>query len=363
MNDFLIDAIIDCDEKIINKLFHRRFRNPTQWRDYLNARFNRNGSLSIDNILNNTLPLWGEIGFQALYIACWIHQPVEKGSFMIRLNDKQYSIANNMAQMLGKRSSSHLRGQSYSACKKNFDFIKGYDELLVIIPEISQKCIFLKMEGEQSHRILHAIGWIKKSIFDSGLTNNKYLNKMAGDSSSLGIKARQAENYNSGYEDLLKALGYTRKTVNFNEMYQTLRWCEDLKQFCCFAGSKKEYFNQVFKFAEIKCKESFVFRHSSVNFLNVGKIFKPLLNAKKDIMIMLEDFNVRSSEHNFNNDIAINAITEEQIFHEIWLNPQEIDDSLNKFSNKLQTIGSRRSAVSESTRPRSSAVSKINRNI
>jgi hypothetical protein len=66
-----------------------------------------------------TAQQWQLPTFQALYVACWLHHPVEKGTYLIDLSGVpvgQMAILNAAYQQhLSGRRSSHLSGAGRSA--------------------------------------------------------------------------------------------------------------------------------------------------------------------------------------------------------------------------------------------------------
>lgn len=73
---------------------------------------------------------WTASDFHALYIACWIFYPVEKGTFMIPLTAQQRKNVKSGYQNLDPRWTSPLHKHGRSAAK-GWKFLKGYGELLV----------------------------------------------------------------------------------------------------------------------------------------------------------------------------------------------------------------------------------------
>ncbi len=90
---------------------------------------------------------------------------------MIKLTPPQKKNAEDSAKKLTSRASSHLKGWSYSA-GKNFAFVNGYSELLVMIYE---DCLFLKMEGHSAFSYAHLKAWNEKRKTGAGSMNNPAL--------------------------------------------------------------------------------------------------------------------------------------------------------------------------------------------
>ncbi len=147
---------------------------------------------------------------QELYIACWTTFPIEKGTFMIRLDPGQLAMARSMLGTLPTRGSSHLegnwRGGGYSAGGKTFQFMEGYDELLV---QIHENELMLKMEGHQVG-LAHVKSYFEKAKTGAGLTASAQLHELATQG-GLGITARAAENFGKPYEALVEKLGFSGK--------------------------------------------------------------------------------------------------------------------------------------------------------
>src|SRR5262249_24068102 len=94
MLEKLAEAIRDKNVEV-TKVFATPFRNPAHWVDFIKEHFGGRTFPTVDRILNEGNDAkWKDAGwatekFQALYVACWIFNPVEKGSFMIKLNEHQ----------------------------------------------------------------------------------------------------------------------------------------------------------------------------------------------------------------------------------------------------------------------------------
>src|SRR6185503_14089287 len=67
------------------RVFAGPFVNAEGWKGYIDEHFPGRRTSSIFS-QNNA---WNKVDFQALYVACWIHQPLVKGTYMIRLTDDQ----------------------------------------------------------------------------------------------------------------------------------------------------------------------------------------------------------------------------------------------------------------------------------
>lgn len=215
MKQALIEAIW-ANEPEIMKLFAGKFDRSAGWDEFLRE------NPSVGSKLNGATPITAA-GFQAIYIACWIFQPLEKGSFMIALTEPQKAKVQRDVNKLSTRISSHLDKVWVRTGGKGFEFVKGYNELLVIL---SDNYLFLKMEGEKATKPSHASGWWNMKKTGHGNTRNYDLNELAMDSvksEKYGIAHRLAENFNPEYKKLLEALGFKGKMVTFNQVIQKLR--------------------------------------------------------------------------------------------------------------------------------------------
>ncbi len=221
----------------VNDIFMPEFRKPKQWCNYMLTHFG--GSLSVGNIINRSTP-WSVEDFHALYIACWIFFPVEKGSYMITLNDQQRANVKVGYNKLGLRKTSHLHGHGRSA-GKGWAFLKGYTELLVQMEgggkhsaEIDAH-LFLKCEGHPAVSLGHALSYFEKLRKGHGAVANAALQNLArqqaalglGTGPDLGLTERAAENYSKPYQELLKSMSLSGDTVTVQdavvEMYNQCR--------------------------------------------------------------------------------------------------------------------------------------------
>lgn len=174
---------------------------------------------------------WSVAAFQALYVACWVHHPLEKGTFMIRLSHvpsaKRQVIHEACKTHLKGRKSSHLSGNGYSASDQ-WAFLNGYKELLVQYEETAgEQYLFLKAEGHTtgaSSIIPHMLSWANKTVTGEGLTASKHLNTLAssGNSALVTVEGRAAENYAKGYKKLLKALNLSGRTITVRQVLEEL---------------------------------------------------------------------------------------------------------------------------------------------
>ena len=217
MRSIMIEAIRASDPEIMS-LFGAPFSTALKWAAFLDQYFGPGDTLTINKVLDSG-ERWYAVRFQALYIACWIYHPVEKGSYMIRLTSAQKKNAEAATKNLSGRWSSHLKGSSYSA-GKNFEFVKGYSELLVMVYE---DYLFLKMEGHSAFSYAHLKAYREKKKTGAGGLNSAALHNLATDKPQYGIIARAAENYSKEYEAFLIELGLKGKTITLSDTLLALQ--------------------------------------------------------------------------------------------------------------------------------------------
>lgn len=213
---------MDMDLK--RAVFADRFQDLASWRTFLRTHLNSN----VASKCAAPASTWRVESFHALYIACWVHHPVEKGSFMIDLAGltvaQRETIKSAYAAHCTSRKSSHLGGSGRSA-SKNWEFLKGYKELLVQVEEIAGRpYLFLKAEGHTtglSGIIPHLQSYLHKRKTGEGLQASPFLNAVAVAVPDI-VEPRAAENYDKGYERLLKALKLKGKKVTARDMAEAL---------------------------------------------------------------------------------------------------------------------------------------------
>ena len=213
----IISSEFEVHRKTVSKVFGPGFQTMDGWKTFLHQNLR-------DSVANKLGSLdWGVESFQALYVACWIHQPVEKGTFMINLSNmgtqSKYAMATAYKNMK-KRPSSHLGGTGRSA-SPGWAFLKGYKELLIQIEETKgTQHMMLKCEGHTTGPagfIPHLQSYFHKKKYGKGKTASEALNKMAHQSPL--VAARAAENYNKGYEELVnKVLGIKGRTATIRDV-------------------------------------------------------------------------------------------------------------------------------------------------
>jgi len=363
MDKTLIEAILNRDQEIIPKVFKEDFQHPVRWLQYLEGHFGKAPVARIETILDKRPVIeekaiisknverykdrWHAAGFQALYIACWVYQPLEKGSFMIKLTPQQLENARRSVKGMGTRTSSHLTAQSYTAAGgalKHFGFIQGYDELLVILQD---DWLFLKMEGESSSHPMHWGGFLNKAVTGHGFISNEYLNKLP-ENNIYGIVGRAAENYNSKYEELLKKLQVPNKQgrmVSLKEAKGKMVTIMDM-----FNALMREFDYR--EEAHSKFRTTYGFFNNSSN-INVDGAITELCSkgdnsgnrrlkelsialraAKNDIKGIVESVRAASRRMpKHGNEVDI-----DQIFHEVRVEPSEINKSLNEFLTEIGSV-------------------------
>jgi hypothetical protein len=189
-------------------VFAPPFQSVAHWSDYITRTFGRDQP-SVDSVLAK--PELAVTDFHALYIACWIHYPVEKGSYMLKLSETQREHVKAGYAKLGLRLSSHLEGHGRSA-GAGWTFLKGYEELLVQLEgggknsPGEEKYLFLKSEGHPMVSVGHMKSWAHKAKAGKGLTASDGLHQLAT-SSAFDIHERAAENFENSYKAFLKYLG------------------------------------------------------------------------------------------------------------------------------------------------------------
>jgi hypothetical protein len=166
--------------------------------------------------------------FQSLFIACWMHHPVEKGSYMIPIPRHLVEGVRSSANGLSGRWSSHLSGSLQRSAGANYRFLKGYSELLVQIEtdRVTQvPYLFLKTEGHGAFSLAHLSSFVTKVRTGAGNTQSEALNRLASHP-EWGITPRAAENFSKGYEGLLGNVGLKGKVIDAAQAIPAI--CEKL---------------------------------------------------------------------------------------------------------------------------------------
>lgn len=320
MNSALIDAIRTADPEIM-QLFAEPFDHKTKWVDYLNQHFAGpdNGDLSVARILDLD-ERWHSVRFQALYVACWIYHPLEKGSYMIQLTGEQVRKAEYSVGKLTWRKSSHLSATSRSARGgEDFKFIRGYGELLVLL---EGNFLFLKMEGHAASSPSHLKSFVTKLRTGAGETANPHLNQLS-QNARWGILQRGAENYSNTYKALLKALGFSGKTVTFAQVIARLRQLFPLVQIPPGNGA-----------AALRGYMERIYRMASANHVVLAStVYMPLMAARGDIEGIIRDLEQDDLRMPTNGE---NHLGMDRVYREIRVAPDRIDREINKFRSAVQ---------------------------
>jgi len=220
----LIGSTDPADRKVVQDVFGASFQSMGNWRSFLRVQLNAN----VSAMLRAPLGSWKVESFQALYIACWIHHPVEKGTFMLSLQDvsdaQKTVIRNAWETHCTGRKSSHLSGEGRSA-SKGWAFLNGYHELLVQYETTTgTPSLFLKAEGHTTGIdgiVPHMKSWLHKRKHGVGLEASPSLNALAAHNAL--VEGRAAENYAKGYGKLLKdVLNLRGKQVTVRQMMAAL---------------------------------------------------------------------------------------------------------------------------------------------
>lgn len=203
MHDHLVFLIARiATREFAQAIFGPDFQSLTQWRSYWGARSNMATS-----VFRRPPALWTAAEFQTLYVACWLHAPVEKGSYMIPLTDpnRRQNVRAAMGN-LATRWSSHLSTDGARSAGQGYQFLNGYSELLVQYEEIGgAPQLFLKTEGHPAASIAHLLSWVNKIRTGAGNTASDALHQAAA-AGHGGLRLRAAENYDKPYEALLSYL-------------------------------------------------------------------------------------------------------------------------------------------------------------
>lgn len=217
---------IGTAQRHLAEIFGDDFQTPQGWGNML-----RNLPGGAELTLHRSGMSWTRQRFQALYVACWVHHPVEKGSYMIQLSPVQLLNVKEAYDRLIKsgelesRVSSHLSKKGASG-HKGWDFLKGYEELLIQIEgrNTASPALFLKCEGHAmsgvTGTVMHLASWIQKNFTGAGMTASQALNEWA--SYSNDVEGRAAENFSKGYKKLLKQLGLSGAMVTVEQAVEAL---------------------------------------------------------------------------------------------------------------------------------------------
>jgi hypothetical protein len=212
----------------VQAVFTTEFRTTSGWRGFLDKYLPG----QVTKLLDRRAAWWSRGNFQALYVACWIFHPVEKGSYMLQLEAAPYA---NMKEAylrlladgrLQSRISSHLSKTGASA-HLGWSFLQGYEELLIQMEGEKTSCpyLFLKCEGHALDGPIssakHLWSWLVKNATGAGATASPALKEFAEGDDGL-VEARAAENFSGTYKDLHKALGLSGKLVTVADVVDAL---------------------------------------------------------------------------------------------------------------------------------------------
>jgi hypothetical protein len=257
---------------------------------------------------------WRVGSFQALYVACWIHHPVEKGTYMISLAGLRDPtiVKTAMKDQLSSRKSSHLSGKGYSA-KKRWHFLKGYEELLVQYEGDSTGTPFLMLKSEGHGTgigsvVPHLQSWRHKVKHGVGLQASAALNNLAKTNALIAL--RNAENYDKDYESLLKLLGFKDlKNTTVRQMFIAL---------CRTSGFHNGIPSTASNRAVGEALADFCHANSANNsrFNLGGKLTLGMIASLRGLSATL----LRDTHH-----------TGERVFQEVRVTPMELDGSLRNF--------------------------------
>jgi len=214
-------------QRHVAEVFCDPFQVPAGWNHMLDNMPGR----SVEKMLSRRGAWWVRESLQALYVACWIHHPVEKGSYMIQLSPAhQQNVSDAYNKLLGSgaiqaRISSHLSKRGASA-HEGWNFLKGYGELLVQIEGTHAPYLFLKCEGHalesgiSMSTIMHGASWVLKEITGAGATASEALKQWASFSST--VEGRAAENFSNNYKKLLKQLKLSGARTTVDQVVEAL---------------------------------------------------------------------------------------------------------------------------------------------
>jgi hypothetical protein len=215
------------DAPWLNQVFEPPFHTSAGW---LNALANRLGGGASGVCARLAREPGTAEPFQTLFIACWIHRPVEKGSYMIPIPNNLLDGVGRAVNALPTRWSSHLSEANARSAGTNYNFLKGYQELLVQVETdrvTRTPYLFLKSEGHGAMSFAHISSFIQKVRTGAGNTQSEALHRLA-ELPDWGITARAAENFSKGYEGLLSNVGIKGKVVDAAQAIPAI--CNKLSQ-------------------------------------------------------------------------------------------------------------------------------------
>jgi hypothetical protein len=216
----------------VKGVFTEEFHTISGWKDMLDTF----PGWSVTTLLGRRGAWWDRRCFQALYVACWIFHPLEKGTYMLMLESAEHegNVTDAFDRLkasgeLQSRISSHLSEHGASA-HKGWHFLKGYHELLLQVEgQPGQRYLLLKCEGHPLEggmsQVKHLASWAVKIFTGAGQQASAELNNLAKDSQNVELRA--AENFSKAYEKLLVQLKlsgriFSNKLVTVEEMADRL---------------------------------------------------------------------------------------------------------------------------------------------
>lgn len=300
---------------LTQQVFHPRFHSIQAISTFVNS--NLVGG-SVTQQLCAPSAYWTKQSFQALFITCWIHHPVEKGTYMISLRSigNPDNAAGAIEDKLVARKSSHLAGKHKSkdafsaADASGFVFLAGYKELLVQYELVNGvPFLMLKPEGYTTQTVKDAILHGKNYVIKS--TNSKVLNKIAKTDPGL-IAPRNAESFDDVYKDLLKVIGLKgNKNVTVRQMFKRL--CERTgHNFRVADGAENKFLGGAIK-----------------NYCNLLRRTpgKTQLNMNGTITAEMVDCLYRLGETHQQDSVEAG----ERFYQEVRVTPEELEQSFNNF--------------------------------
>ena len=321
----LIGGPFPADRQACRDIFGPSFQTIAGWRGFLSVYLLNSSAAS--QLTAATAQQWSVRTFQALYVACWLHHPMEKGTFMIDLTGltvPQMAILRAAYdQHLSGRKSSHLSGSGRSA-GAGWKFLKGYDELLVQMETVKGVAyLMLKSEGHQvslTGAIPHAASWVKKSMTGEGAQASAALH--AYSNFSPNVAGRAAENYSKPYEELLSWLKLSGKMVTIREVMFAL--FKKVKYPPNTGLLYNHFTNQTNAMlgGELGQYVAAARGLGAAGFTGAGKVTAPMLTDLSAMSVTL---------------IADGARTRDRVFMEVIATPADIDVSLQYFIAQLDT--------------------------
>jgi hypothetical protein len=263
--------------------------------------------------------------FQALYVACWIYYPVEKGTYMIDVTDPK-DVAKGWAT-LPDRWSSHLSGKGRTA-GEGFKFLQGYSELLV---QIEGNWLFLKAEGHGAKDLKHLASYFTKLKTGAGNTQSEALKRLAKEQKKLGITPRAAENYGKAYEKLLQ------KKFSLKGKQVDIRTAVKAMIDKCKKDDLSEY-DKLLKDAQLPTDDLSKMTNRAIGSLIVNVIIpfaKGLSKSKFGAMVQDAQDDLKGIADKLCEDENIGLTMTPRFFQELRLTAAELDTGLGAFIDVL----------------------------